>query len=533
MSILAKRTLQRVGLILLLLVALVGCRVVPTATPVPLWPTATPGSAQFSLTATLVSATVTPTASATRELIIIHTNDEHGYLLPVESKDFYEGGAAYCVTHWLSNGYDPQAPGSNVLLLSAGDNWTGPAISTWFHGESTIEVMNAMGYRAAVVGNHDFDAGQEVLRQRIAQARFPYLAANLYRQGTEELVDFVRPYLLVEVNGVRLGIIGLALRETPDVTAIKYLEGLEFGDYERALRRWVPRVRQEGAQIIIVEAHVPAQDLALLALKVQDLGIALFAGGHQHQSRVTSAGGALVAAGSANWQDYVLTRLVYDPVANKIAASRQELVTVLTMKSTGAPKPNPAIMQVINKWDAQAQTILGEVIGYTRTGVERSSPQLHNLLVDSWLWAYPSADIAMSNMGGFRAGINSGEITAGEIVGVFPFENYILELQITGRQVLQALEKTGSDLVVGGIKRDKQGQMVLLRDGSPLDPQATYRLLVTDFMYDNSQYPFKSYDQEPYPTSILWRQPVMDWIKTQHSTADHPLEKYLDGQSRR
>jgi 5'-nucleotidase/UDP-sugar diphosphatase len=521
------RLLGRASLLCLVVLALMACRLAPTATPVPHWSTATVAPTQPAPTATLIPKTATPTAGAQRELIILHTNDEHGYLLPQESKDFYEGGAAYCAAQWLRQGYDPLAAEGHVLLLSGGDNWTGPAISTWFQGESAIEVMNAMGYRASAVGNHDFDAGQEVLRRRIAQAKFPYLAANLYRQGTQEVVDFVRPYCVIEVNGVRVGIIGLALRETPEVTALKYLEGLEFGDYEPALRRWAPVARQEGAEILIVLAHVPAQDLALLALKVQDLGISLFLGGHKHQARVTSAGDALVAAGSMGWRDYVWTRLVYDVAGHRVVASRQELVTVLALKSAGPPKVEPSITQTIEKWRTRAQAILGEVIGYTRSGLAQHSAALHNLLVDSWLWAYPQADIAMSNVGGFRAGLDSGEITVGEIVGVFPFENYLVELVVSGEQVLQLLERVGSDLVVGGLRRDPQGRIILLRDGSALDPKGTYRLLVTDFLYENAQYPFQSYDREPYQTSILWRQPVIDWLRAHRTTPDHPLEQQL------
>ena len=524
--------------VLILSLLLVGCQQVPTATPA-----IEPSPTRTSPTVTSAPATATqaptpapklteePAQANWREIVIIHTNDEHGSLLPGESKDFIEGGAAYSAASWLRKGYDPNAPQGNVLLLSGGDNWTGQAISTWFRGESTIEVMNAMGYKASATGNHEFDAGQEVLRERIKQARFPYLAANLYRQGTEELVDYVKPYLIVVVNGVKVGIIGLALKETPDVTAAKHLEGLAFGDYEPALRRWVPVVRAQGAEIILVEAHICPQALALLAEKVKDLGITLFEGGHCHQAAVTSAGGALVAAASNYWRDYVLTRLIYDPAAGKVVKSEHELVDVL-LPQAASPAPEPTVQSIIAKWDERTQTVLGEVIGYTATGLGRESAALHNLLIDSWLWAYPQADVAMSNLGGFRQDLASGQIAVRDIVSVLPFENELYELEVKGKDILYALKASGEPLVLGGIRREGEGKVILLKDGSPLKPEATYRLLVTDYLYGNPSYPFKLQDQQPYETSISWRQPVIDWVRAQKSNQDNPLEKRLDAQSR-
>jgi len=485
----------------------------------------------------MATPSLTPTAETTRtrlrEIVIIHTNDEHGYLLSTESKDFLEGGAAHCAASWLRKGCDPSASQGNVLLLSSGDNWMGQAISTWFRGQSTIEVMNAMGYRASVVGNHDLDAGQEVLRERIKEARFPYLAANLYRQGTEEPVDWVKPYLIVEINGVKVGIIGLALKETPDVTAAKHLEGLAFGDYEPALRRWVPVVRAQGAEIILVEAHVCPQDLALLAKKVKDLDIALFEGGHCHQSALTSAGGALVAVASSYWRDYVLTKLTYDSATGKVVKSEQELVDVLYPKAAkSASAPEPVVQGIIAKWDERTQTMLGEVIGYTATGLRKASAALHNLLTDSWLWAYPQADVALSNVGGFRQDLARGQITVRDIVSVLPFENEMYELEVKGKDILYALKTSGEPLVLGGIRREGEDELILLKDGSPLKPEATYRLLITDYLYGNPSYPFKLQDSQPYETSVSWRQPVIDWIRVQKSDRDNPLEKHLDHKPR-
>jgi 2',3'-cyclic-nucleotide 2'-phosphodiesterase (5'-nucleotidase family) len=480
---------------------------------------------------TLRVPTTTPPPAGPREIIILHTSDEHGALLPQENGDTLQGGALYAAANWAAAGLDPLDQGSNVLLLSGGDNWTGPAISTWFQGESTIEVMNALGYRASVLGNHEFDFGQEALRARQAQAQFPYLAANVFKQGTQEISDFAQPYLIVEVNDVRVGIIGLALRSTPSSTARKHLEGLSFGDYVPALRQWVPLVRQAGAQIIIVQSHICPQDLTLLAEQVRDLQIALFQGGHCHAAMSTTAGSALIAATNAHWRDYVRTRLLVDLPSGSVVDREQRVVEVSYSRRT-APRPDPTLQALVDKWQQRTETVLGEVIGYSATGIARDSALMHNLLVDSWLWAYDGADVAFSNVGGFRQNLPRGQITLGDVVGALPFDNDLYELEVTGAQ-LEAILAQAQDLVIGGLWRDAAGRWLVGKARAPLDRQRTYRLLTIDYVYDNPKYPFRAYDREPYETSIHWRQPTIDWIRDQRSTAAKPLESSIEATPRR
>jgi 2',3'-cyclic-nucleotide 2'-phosphodiesterase (5'-nucleotidase family) len=128
-------------------------------------------------------------------ITILYTNDEHGWIEEGAGTD----GAAKLVGVWKNlEGY--QAGGS-VLVVSGGDNWTGPAVSTWFQGESTVEVMNAMGYAASAIGNHEFDFGVAVLDERVAQADFPYLSANIRLRTSGGIPGFATPFTIREVNG--------------------------------------------------------------------------------------------------------------------------------------------------------------------------------------------------------------------------------------------------------------------------------------------------------------------------------------------
>ena len=124
-------------------------------------------------------------------LTVIYTNDEHGWIMGEEVGQ----GAAEIAGLWAAN----YAGDDAVLILSGGDNWTGPAISTWFGGESMVEVMNAMGYTAAAVGNHEFDFGLAGLKIRTEQANYPYLGANIrYKSdGSVPAVLGFQPYKIV------------------------------------------------------------------------------------------------------------------------------------------------------------------------------------------------------------------------------------------------------------------------------------------------------------------------------------------------
>jgi 2',3'-cyclic-nucleotide 2'-phosphodiesterase (5'-nucleotidase family) len=125
------------------------------------------------------SPTLAPTATSQnaaqpKRLTILYTNDEHGWLAAQKNLDGSSvGGAAEMLGRWREQeGYTPDGP---FLVLSGGDMWTGPAISSWFNGDSAAEVMDLMGYQAAAAGNHEFDFGLDVLRRPAKNAGFPFL----------------------------------------------------------------------------------------------------------------------------------------------------------------------------------------------------------------------------------------------------------------------------------------------------------------------------------------------------------------------
>jgi len=485
----------------------------------------------------LLEVTYTPPV----EITILHTNDEHGWLQPYAAwgSPITEGGAANLMGRFTQiEGYAPEADG--FLLLSAGDNWTGPSISTWFEGKPMVEVMNAMGYDVSVIGNHEFDFGRDALNERIAEADFPFLSANIYYKGTTNLADFMTPYVIKEVNGVNVGIVGLTTTSTPWTTHPKNITDLDFGDYEEALRREVPNMRAEGAELIIVEAHVCTSNLVPLAEAVSDLNITLMEGGHCHDTFVGQVGDTLIVESHWAMRAYGRTELVLDPVTYDVVDYTQEVIFNEYVTDEGNPVvPDAQVQTIVDYWQDQTDQVMGQVIGYTETGLPRRSWKQVNYVLDSWLWAYGTADFSISNWGGFRADIDPGDITVGDIVGVLPFENRIVDCAITGAQLVENLECCGG--AVAGFTYtyhyDEDDQTVIdsvtLADGSPLDMAATYHVLVNDFMYAGGDgYLFGQQDPYGYDTSIQWRQPVIDWTEAQNTSVDNPIDPLIDDQPR-
>jgi 2',3'-cyclic-nucleotide 2'-phosphodiesterase (5'-nucleotidase family) len=153
------------------------------------------------------------------------------------------------------------------------------------------------------------------------------------------------------------------------------------------------------------------------------------------------------------------------------------------------------------------------------------------MVMDAWLWAYPQADVALSNVGGFRQDINAGDITLGEIVGVLPFDNVIYDVKITGAQILNDLVCCGG-VAAAGVKR-VNNKYVLTKTNQPIDPDTTYRVLVNDFMYlGGDKFPLQQQDPRGYDTAIHWRQPVIDWLIAQNSSASAPIDSKIDTESR-
>jgi 2',3'-cyclic-nucleotide 2'-phosphodiesterase (5'-nucleotidase family) len=459
------------------------------------------------------AATGADRAPDIREITVLYTNDEHGWMEGMEPAL----GAAGLYRLWQEReDYRPDGP---FLILSGGDNWTGPAISTWVEGESMVEVMNAMHYDASAVGNHEFDFGLEALQQRLQEADFPYLSANtLWRETGQVAAELgILPYTLKEVNGLRIGIIGLTTTSTPRTTNPQNMIRLQFGDYEQALRATVPQVRQAEPDLLFVIAHVCMAALEPLAIQVEDLGIHLMGGGHCNELTARRVNSTVLLGGGYHFTAYARARISFDVTAGRV-------VDVQSGISSNEPLgEDPQIDSIVSRWQDQFRGTLEEVVAWSSQDIDFRNGAFRQAVIDSWLRWDPSADIAITNAGGLRTSLPAGAITFNDLVNFMPFENNIFAVEIPGRVVRQALESGGRPIVAGLVRRGDG--WILTASGEPLQDDTFYRVLLNSFMYDGGDnfQMIRAADPEGFDTGIHYRQPFVERLVELQTSPQNPL----------
>lgn len=272
---------------------------------------------------------------------ILVTADMHGCVLPRLQNGYYYGGAAEMLAYWKKNeGYRPD----QFLTIACGDIATsGALISSILKGEPTIDVMNRMGYDVCALGNHEFEMGVSTLEAWQKQAKFPFISANLSLEG--KAWDVVPPYVILEQNGIKIGIIGLT------TTEVKEGPGQPgAGPFADALRKYVPEMRAKGVQFIIVAAHEGAAEIAKVAEQVPELHIPLWLAGHWHElGELMTQDGWIVSSG-----EYFGSSVRIDMDVDPAKGTGELLSYRQIALREAAPKPDKELAAVINNWKARA-----------------------------------------------------------------------------------------------------------------------------------------------------------------------------------
>ncbi len=447
-----------------------------------------------------------------RHLVILYTNDEHGWMDPYQNT----GGSAGMAYKWRQReGLTEDGP---YLVLSGGDMWTGHALSTVWEGESMTDVMNNMGYDAAAIGNHDFDFGLEALRERADQAGFPFLSANIRERETGEVPGFVIPYFVTEINGIQVGLIGLTTVETKVDTQPSHVAEFDFLPYAEVLPDIAKRARDEGAELLLIVGHVCGGETRALAPVAAEFDIHFIGGGHCHQEINEIVNGVrLVESGFFN-RGYTRIEFLFDTDDDEIVEIESEFVP------NRAGREDPEIAALIEDWRARTDEAIWEVIGYADPSIDRKSPQMAALLLQPWLEAWPSADAALASSRYVQQDLFPGEISPGVIIGLLSTTNELVEVSITGGQLIETIESRHP--LMAGIVEDPGGYR--LTNGGAIDLEATYRILVPEALYaGGNYYEFFRFDPDPTYTGIDWRQPPIDWIRSVGGNDQEPINSFL------
>ncbi|MBR1831038.1 MAG: 5'-nucleotidase C-terminal domain-containing protein [Ruminiclostridium sp.] len=420
------------------------------------------------------------------DIVILYTNDVH---CGIDVNIGYDGLALYK--------REMQAQYENVLVVDAGDAIQGMPVGTLSKGAYITRLMNAVGYDAATLGNHEFDYSLKTLQVRAEELDCGYVSANFYNKETgKPLFD---AYKIIEAGDKKIAFVGATTPETLSGStpiyfqndAGEYIYGFgEDGSIYELLQTAVDDARDDGADYVILLAHL-GENYVREGWSAQEVvaeltGVDAVIDGHSHE--VTPG----ITVKSKDGKDVVITQ-TGTKFANigKMTITTDGRISTELINSVPAPDENSGIAEdtwlepdgregifvdeAVNREmmmiESEYSDILDEKIGTSDYDLFTNDPEtgdrlvrnhetnLGDLCADAYKYVL-EADVGIVNGGGVRAPIKAGDITYKDAMAVFPFANMALVAEVTGQQILDILEEgamyypgeTGSFIHVSGIE---------------------------------------------------------------------------------
>lgn len=478
----------------------------------------------------LVSAAMlalsTGAAQAEYTLHVLHINDFHSRIEPInkydstcdaetEAKNECFGGVARLATKINELRDSLKAEGQNVIVLDAGDQYQGSLFYTTYKGKDTVEFMNAIGFDAMAVGNHEFDDGPEGLQILAEGVRFPVISGNLDLSQSPELNGKIGDKLTLDVGGEKIGIVSALAMDTPETASPG--DKVIFMDDMESLRGDVQELTEAGVNKIIALTHHGYKRDQQVAAEVT--GVDAVIGGHSHTllgqfegaegaypTMVKNADGVDVPVAQAYAYGKYLGHLVltWDDDGKLIRAEGQPIL----LDSSVEPDPKLAarVKEMAAPIEALKQKRVAEIkapIDGDRSNCRVRECAMGSLVADAMLARVrdQGITIAIQNGGGLRASIDAGEVTMGDVLSVLPFQNTLSTFQLKGEDVVAALENGASQIEEGagrfaqvaglrytldtGAPAGNRISEVQVRNGNdwvPIDPQAVYGVVSHNYM---------------------------------------------------
>lgn len=414
------------------------------------------------------------------EVMILDISDFHGQIIPLSAAtdsfddefsaapSFGVGGAAY-LKPWF-DAYRTAAPGLALTITGGDDIGATPPISAFFEDLPTVELLNAMGFSAGGLGNHNFDRGQEFLvTQVVPLAEYPYLSANLTDEAGAT-PDAWQASATFEVDGVTVALVGFSNTDIPNLTFPGALGPYQVGDPVAAVNAETERLRGEGVDAVVAFGHLGATsgDLLNPSGPLVDLadgvtGVDVVIGDHTDiQVMTTRPNGVLVTENASKGVMFTRVRIVIETttgeVVYKTADFHRPWITGVT--------PDAGIQARLDELNAETAPILSAPIGAADVAIPRADScgtengrtcesLLGNVVTDAMRAAYET-DFAITNSGGLRADLTcpledgaddfcpetlpENGITRGQTLAVLPFGNVVSTVEITGAELKAYLE---------------------------------------------------------------------------------------------
>jgi 2',3'-cyclic-nucleotide 2'-phosphodiesterase (5'-nucleotidase family) len=394
------------------------------------------------------------------QITILGTTDLHGNINPI---DYYTDkpdnrGLAKVAT--LINRVRKEQP--NVVLVDSGDTIQGTPLESFHSRKNNVRtdpmmlVMNSLNYDAMAVGNHEYNFGLKVLEKARGEARFPWLSANTYEKGTER--THYKPYIVKDVAGVKIGIMGLTTPGVPYWDNPPNYAGLEFRDPAPEARKWVQTLRtQEKVDVVVVAMHmgvgedlrtgekntgqIPHENEAVTIAK-EVPGIDVIFMGHTHRDVPSLYVNGVLLTQANHWGRHLARADLY--LQKEPSGWRVYAKSARTIPADDRVEPDPAVVKLAEPYDRQTQEWLAREIAQSPEDLTAEEARFRDTaildLVQKVQLEAGKADVSMVASFNQNARIAKGPVTVRDITELYVYENTLAVLEITGQQLKDALE---------------------------------------------------------------------------------------------
>lgn len=419
-----------------------------------------------------------------KNISILYTGDTHGHL-----QSFYHesskpvGGIAKRAIYFA----EKRRHKSMIwLTLDSGDALSGTALSDVFQGYLDIQAMNKLKYDAMALGVHDFDYGVGILRQRMGEAEFPILSANLFDTSSGQTL--AQPYVVLEREGIRIAILGLTTGNLANLVASENLAGISVNDPVQTAKLLMPQISAE-ADIIIALTHLGINDDIRLASQVPEIDIIVGGMSHSLLEVPLRVGQTLIVHDSYYGKNVGLLKTTFakQPGGRFQRAYHSNLIEPMAGKWV----ENSNYLEWLESFKENLASRMGTLVGRSSMRMssnrsQSSETELGNFACDV-LRSQTGADIALLPAQFFRSVLPQGDITLGDLYRTMPYDHYCVVLSVTGGELQEILNDAAGQIGLAGFPQvsgvsfgifNGRAHSVMVGD-SVLDPFATYSLATT------------------------------------------------------
>lgn len=479
----------------------------------------------FSLAFLLILGSISFVLAAEKEIVILSINDYHGSLAPAGSN---VGAAKLVDAIKTEKAKNPEG----TIIVAAGDSYQGSALSNLLYGEPVSAMFKEMGLELSAVGNHEFDWGIDRIVKWAEDGELTFVCTNIYDKRTNQPVDWAEPFVIIEKEGVKIGFVGLATPETAYKTLKANVVNYEFRDPVEVITEWVPKVKDAGADIIIALTHLGSfQDKeGNIRGEAADLcevdGIDGVISAHTHQRVSGNVNGKPIVQAYKNGRTVGKIVYTFDENNNLISAvpSLDHLY-----KRPDTLKDDANMLAIYEKYNEELGPVLGKILGKTTVDLDHDrydGPSLLGEWSTEIMKDKAGVQIAMTNGGGLRIPVPAGEITAGILYEVMPFDNTLYTMKLSGTDVKANIEHGIMNEDIGWIQISgvrvtynpdaEAGNRItsmVLEDGTVVEMDEYYTVVTNDFMFTGGDnYNFEN-ATDGLDTFIPIRDAMMDAVE--------------------